>query len=567
MSEAAVSQIQSESSELDAAVTTVKENAAAWAGLAPLKKAELLEDSMRRLERVAPAWVAEGCRAKGLSVTESGEIWMSGPLPTMRVMRLLRESVRAIASHGRPPLGTGTHSGPGGRLCVDLLPASVFDRITFLGFSGFAVLLPGLDVHEARSRQAAFAQGHDGGQVCFVAGGGNAECIPPTDVLTKLYNEGSTCILKMNPVNAWVGAFLEQVFEPFVRRGFLRIVYGGADAGQYLCGHPEVDRIHITGSDRTHDSIVWGPAGDERVKRKRANTPVIRKPITSELGNVSPVALVPADYSQEQLWFMARNVVSMVTHNASFNCNAAKVLITAKHWAQRGEFLTLVRRAFAQAPTRLAYYPGARERYERLTAHREGVERLGEATAGTLAWAWIPDVDAANEDEVLFREEPFCGILTETALEEREPAPFIRTAVQFMNDRLWGTLNAMFLVHPRVESGEPGRALEQAILDLRYGTVAINHWPAVAYGVGTMPWGGHPSSTKQDIQSGLGWVHNTFMIEGIEKSVIRGPLVVKPTPAWFPYNRRARAVAERMFDLEANPSVLKLPALVAAAVL
>jgi aldehyde dehydrogenase (NAD(P)+) len=565
MSDAAGSRVHAGRGELDAAAAAVKEHATAWTRLSTPEKAELLVQSISLLEDVAPAWVAEGCKAKGLRVTESGEIWMSGPLPTMRVMRLLADSVRAIASRGRPALGTGTHTGPGGRLCIDLLPASVLDRITFAGFRGFAIMAPGIDEHEARRRQASLHDGYDGGQVYLVSGAGNAECIPPTDVLTKLYNEGSTCILKMNPVNEWVGPILEHVFEPFIRRGFLRIVYGGAEAGQYLCEHPSVDRIHITGSDRTHDSIVWGPPGAERDRRIRANEPVTLKPITSELGNVSPVALVPGDYSTEQLWFMARNVVSMVAHNASFNCNAAKVLITARHWTQRAEFLGLVRRAFAQAPTRLPYYPGARERYERLTRERDGVERLGEAGHGRLPWAWIPDVDPSNEKEVLFREEPFCGILSHTALDERAPASFVRAAVEFMNDRLWGTLNAMFLVHPKVEAGEANAALDQALLDLRYGTVAINHWPALAYGVGTMPWGGHPGSTLQNIQSGLGWVHNTFMLEGIEKGVIRGPLVVRPTPAWFFDHRKAGAVAERMFYMEAAPSVFKLPGLIRAA--
>ena len=48
-----------------------------------------------------------------------------------------------------------------------------------------------------------------------------------------------------------------------VLSGFLRIVYGGADVGEYLCQHPAVDDIHISGSDKTHDRIVWGAPGPE----------------------------------------------------------------------------------------------------------------------------------------------------------------------------------------------------------------------------------------------------------------------------------------------------------------
>ena len=58
--------------------------------------------------------------------------------------------------------------------------------------------------------------------------------------------------------------------------------------------------------------------------------------------------------------------------------------------------------------------------------------------------------------------------------------------------------------------------LERAVVDLRYGTVAFNHWPALGYAFGTTPWGGHQSATLRDIQSGLGWVHNPFMLAGID---------------------------------------------------
>ena len=105
-------------------------------------------------------------------------------------------------------------------------------------------------------------------------------------------------------------------------------------------------------------------------------------------------------------------------------------------------------------------------------------------------------------------------------------------------------------------------ALDQAIQSLRYGTVAINHWPALGFAFGTTPWGGHPSATLEDIQSGKGWVHNTFMLEDIEKCVIRGPLVVKPKPTWFANHRTAAEIGRRLVKLEAQPSFWKLPGLI-----
>ena len=68
-------------------------------------------------------------------------------------------------------------------------------------------------------------------------------------------------------------------------------------------------------------------------------------------------------------------------------------------------------------------------------------------------------------------------------------------------------------------------------------------------------------ATLENIQSGLGWVHNTFMLNGIDKAVVRGPLVAKPHPLWFYDNPKAGAVAPRVADLEASPSWGKLPGL------
>jgi aldehyde dehydrogenase (NAD(P)+) len=124
------------------------------------------------------------------------------------------------------------------------------------------------------------------------------------------------------------------------------------------------------------------------------------------------------------------------------------------------------------------------------------------------------------------------------------------------------------VIHPDLERDETvGRALDRAITDLRYGTVAINHWPALCYGMVSLPWGGHPSATLRDVQSGLGWVHNTFMLEGIDKSIVRGPLVVRPTPMWVYDNTKAAAVGPKLAELEAAPSWLKVPGLLVAALL
>lgn len=559
-----VSATTSEHATLDRAIDELSRKSTEFARLPAGEKAALLRRCVGSLVASAPAWVAEGCRAKGLDRDHAGEEWLAGPLPLVRMARLLGDSLAAISSRGKPPLGMGTRTGPGGRLAIDLFPASVFDRVLFVGFSGYALMQEGISREDAQRRQAGFYRrpGPEGG-VSLILGAGNVSSIPPMDVLAKMFIDGEVCLLKMNPINEWLGPHLERALAPLIAPGYLRIAYGGADVGRTLVNDDRIHDVHITGSDTTHDLIVWGPPGPGRNRRIAENDPLLKKPVTSELGNVSPVAIVPYSYSDDELEFQARSLTTMVTNNAGFNCNAAHMIITSASWSQRERFFDLIAHVISRVPPRKAYYPGARARYERLTGGNERVDYFGNAGEGELAWALIRDVDARNTDNPLFQTEPFCGLVSETTLASRDPIEFLASATTFMNDTLWGTLNACIIIPPALER-DPivNAALDRAIVRLRYGTVAINHWPAFCYGAATMPWGGHPSASLENIQSGLGWVHNTFMLDGMDKSVIRGPLRVRPTPIWFSDNRRSATLGPRLVRFESAPNWLKVPDLI-----
>ena len=124
-------------------------------------------------------------------------------------------------------------------------------------------------------------------------GAGNVSAIPMLDVLYCLFVDGHVVVLKMNPVNEAYGPVFARVLEPLIRDGYLAIVYGGADVGEHLTGSDLVDTVHITGSERTHDTIVFGP-GAVGQEAKAAGTPRFGKPIRSELGGASPTIVVPA---------------------------------------------------------------------------------------------------------------------------------------------------------------------------------------------------------------------------------------------------------------------------------
>jgi acyl-CoA reductase-like NAD-dependent aldehyde dehydrogenase len=559
-----------EQRELDARLGRLKDAAQGFARLPVSRKIELLEDVQKRLHALSGEWVAAACRAKGIGFDEplSGEEWIAGPAVTLRNIRLLIRSLREIAERGTPIIDDKRITDLShGAISIKVAPYDGFDAALYAGLTAETWLLPGVRRGELGAHQASFykKKAPEGG-VCLVLGAGNVASIPPMDVLYKMFVDGDVCILKMNPVNEYLGPFMERAFATLIEQGYVAVVYGGGDVGSYLSSHPAVDNIHITGSDKTHDLIVWGPPGPEREDRKRRGDPILKKPITSELGNVSPVMIVPGPYTDEELASMAENVAGMVANNGSFNCNAAKMLVVPKGWQKRDQFVRLLSDVLARIPPRKAYYPGAAQRYESLTTGHSDVRKIGKAGDHVLPWTLVLGLDAKDVAEPNFRTEPFCAILSEVAISDADPVAFLAEATSFANDQLWGTLNAMLFVHPSLEADSSGKAaLQAALKGLRYGTVGVNVWPALAYALCSTPWGGHPSATLSDIQSGLGWVHDTVMLEDIEKCVVRGPLRPTPKLAYFPGHRSLHQLGRRLVDFEARPSWLKVPGLAMAA--
>jgi acyl-CoA reductase-like NAD-dependent aldehyde dehydrogenase len=553
---------------LDEAVERLRVAAPHWVKLPLDGKLALARTMLRGVGRVAARSVEAACLAKGIppGTPLEGEEWLSGPYATLRILRGTIRSLEALSRGENTPLGRVRESHDG-RAVARIFPATRYDAALFRGVAADVRFEPGVRPADVARTCARFHKQpwHDG-RVCLVLGAGNVNSIPAADVTTKLFNEGKVCLLKMNPVNAYVGPLLEEAFAEAISLGFLRVVYGGGDEGAYLARHPGVDEIHITGSDRTHDLIVWGPPGPERQERKAANRPLLDKEITSELGNVSPVLVVPGPYRRRELEYQAESVAGMVTNNASFNCNAAKMLVTPRGWKRRDAFLGAVMRHMSAVPPRRAWYPGAAERYSALTAGRS-VLTSGGGPEGTLPWTLLSGLDPASADEPAFRTEPFCAILSETQVGDADPLDFLDAAVRFANERLWGTLNAALVVHPATLKDRRTRAaVQHAVAQLRYGTVAVNVWPAYGYAFGVTPWGGHPSATLRDIQSGRGFVHNTSMLERVEKTVVWAPLTSWPKPPYFPSHGQAHRLGRALTRLEETGSPTALPAVLAAAV-
>lgn len=550
---------------LDEALSRLRDGSRRFVRLTLDQRVALARSMQAGYLRIARASVEAACAAKGIGLGTplEGEEWTLGPWIVVRQLRLLCDSLLALKRQGNTRVGRVGCTADD-RLTVQAFPGSAVDGVLFRGVRVDVHLQARMTPAKLNALRARFYKSpeHDG-RVVLVLGGGNVNAIPATDALTKLFNEGKACIIKMNPLNAYLGPFLEEAFADAIRRDFLAVAYGGAEEGGYLARHPAVDEVHLTGSDRTFDALVWGAPDPER---STAGIPVLAKPVTAELGNVSPVLVVPGPYSDQELAHQAEDVASGLTYNASFDCNANKILITPAGWPRRDAFLEALRRALASAPARQAYYPGTREGWHACCDGRPQLSSFGTETAERLPWALVTGLDACDREERAFARESFCPVLFETSVDGTDPLEFLGHAVALANDRLWGTLSAELVVHPRLmHDRRTAEAVEQAIIRLRYGTVTVNAWAGYAFGLAAPPWGAHPGSTLSDIQSGCGWVHNTAMLEGIEKVVLRHPITVLPKPGYFASHRSAHLMMPRMTGLEERGSWAKLPGVMAAA--
>ncbi len=545
---------------LDADIGVLASRRRAWAGAGPAERIKLLDAVLADLLAVSDDWVAASLLHKGLEpdAPASGEEWIAGPMIALRNIRLMRNALADVAGLGAPRLRGPVWTRGDGRAAAAVFPTSLWDRLFYSGVTAEVWMQPGVAAARLGETQAvAYRAGAAETRVVLVLGAGNVSSIGPLDALYKLFVENHVVLYKAHPVNDYLGPLMERAFRCLVDRDVLRIVYGGAAEGAYLCQHPGVEGIHITGSDKTYEAVVFGP-GPDGERRKAERRPLLAKPVTAELGNVSPVIVVPGPWTAADVRYQAANLVSMLANNAGFNCNATRVIVQQAGWAQRAALLDAVRALLAKVPPRRAYYPGAAGRSASFRAAHPEAETFGVSGHGVLPWTLVPGLDPSNPDDICFHTEAFCSLFAETALEAGSVAEYLERAVRFCNGTLWGTLNATIVVHPR-SLAEPGvrQAVERAIADLRYGSVSINHWSAISYALGVTTWGAYPGHAPTDIQSGTGVVHNALMFSRAEKSVVRAPFRVWPTPPWFVTNRVAHWLAPKLARFEAAPSALK----------
>ena len=551
----------------DADLSVLRENAQRWADTGIAERIAVLEGIRNRTADIAQGWAETAARKKLLAASSPlvGEEWFSGPYAVMSMCEGLISTLMQM--EGRAFLGgLKKRTLPGGQLAVRVMPDQIWDHLLYSGVSAEVWMQNGVTAANLAEHTAPSYSGPREGRVALILGAGNIASISPLDCFQKLFVEHQVVLLKMNPVNDYLTDYLQAALKPLIDFGALRIVKGDGAAGAYLTQHSEVEEIHITGAGATHDLIVWGP-GPEGAKNKSAGTPKNTRKITSELGAVCPTIVVPGPWSASDIQFQAEHIATQKLHNSGFNCVACQVLVMPSEWEHKDALLKAVKREISKN-RRLPYYPGAQERLDDFASHGEGdLVARGDAPALPIRSA----ADAAGEYHA--ETEVFAPALSVKELDGDGEA-YLLSAIAYANGVLHGTLGANILIHPSTLRAIGKRRFDEILTELRYGCIAVNAWTGVGFLLTRTPWGAYPGHTLDNVQSGIGVVHNSFMFDRSERTVVRGPwapfprsltvgeLSLLPKPPWFITHRRGHKVAKGLIGFLRKPRVWKIPGII-----
>ena len=558
-------------SDLDKAINILNTNKDNWVNLPISEKIPLFKSLSSKTSSVAKDWVDAAVKAKSINVDSplSGEEWTSGPWALIYGAESMVGTLTALDRGKNPPIGK-IRSRPDGQLVANIFPYNIYHHLLLSGIRAEVWMQKNVNKDNFEDHIAqVYKSNSQNGNVSLVLGAGNVSSIPPLDVLDRLFAHLSVSILKMHPVNDYLKDIFEKIFEDFISAGFVQIVSGGADVGKYLCNHEEIDHIHITGGAKTYNSIVFG-SGEEGEKRKNQGEIQINKTITAELGCVTPIIVVPGPWSKADIKYQAENIATQKLHNASFNCIAGQVLVLPENWNLSNDLLEEVKSTISSTKLREPYYPGANDRHDAVKQTYGNCEQIDKN--GSFSRLLVTDLDYKSSNEYLFNNEVFVGALAQTFLPGESPKDYLLNTIKFCNEKLWGTLGANIIIHPKTIK-ELGSDLENIISELKYGSIGINTWCAMAFLTAECTWGAFPGHTANDIQSGNGVVHNTRLFDKPEKTVVyapfspfprnllKGEMHMFPKPPWFITNKQAHNVSRRFTYFQAKPGPFHLPGL------
>lgn len=324
------------SSKDSTALEKLHSKRAEWASLGYKEKAALLEGMRTRFRAIdLQKWSDEAVKAQGYDtssyvgeVTSATEGIANAGSISGRLNGLIR-TYKHLAEHGVPPQPKSAARADG-RLVSQVFPFDADDKKGQTGGAGVTAEIWSTTGNGELQGLPATQPG-----LCLVLGAGNQSFLSLCDALYWLFVEGMVVILKHHPIRGFNRPIFDSICEELIERGyFTSTVDLGVAHASWLTSHELVDQVHMTGGVRTHDLIVWGTSPAEQAANKAAGTPVLTKPMSSELGCITPWAICPGggEWSTAEIEHHAGALALPFISQSSCNCCSPKLVLLDRDW-------------------------------------------------------------------------------------------------------------------------------------------------------------------------------------------------------------------------------------------
>ena len=539
--------------DVDRNISTLRLNSQAFSKIENILLSDMFDECIQNIKSIAYFWATIGADNKGIKGTVAeGEEWLGGPFASTIALQYYIDFLRNNTVITEDLINDNK---------IHIFPNKPIEKLLFPFITAdmhFSKNMSKSDIINSRGfgTRLGFKNG-----ISLILGAGNVSSIPLLDTIYDMVVNRHCILLKLNPVNEYLKPVFEKVFENFISRGFMVVTTGDINVSSYMTAHSGITNMHLTGSDKTYENIVYGSTLNEKDKGKKTLSKKNKKPFTTELGNVTPFIIHPGKWSTSEIKFQARKIVTAKLNNNGFNCIAAQVIVLPKNWKQSQQLVEAIKKQLATEKDRLAYYPNSTETLKRLKSNKT-IFQENDLTCAT------PHLTKDLElNDYYEKNEVWSSTLFFKYLEHDNDLDYVNKAISYVNQDVWGNLGVAVLIKKH-DSKKVKDITKNYVDNLKYGTIAINEWPALGFIIPTMPWGGYPGNKDSDIQSGQGYVHNAYFFEsplkGVLYSKFKLPIV---DPVWFTSNKKGSKVFKYLTYYQIENSKINLIKLIFSALI
>jgi hypothetical protein len=534
--------------DIDRNISKLRVNSAEFLNLDKTNLISMLEQTVDNIKTISYYWASLSSEKKGhLTKSKEGEEWIGGPFSCIYALQYFIDYLQNDDGLDVTKFDESTKS-------YKVFPTKNIEKLLFPFLEGeirFGKNLNFNQINEYRGFANRFNNNKP--KITLILGAGNVSSIPVLDALFHMIAHKSVIYIKLNPVNDYLLPIFTQVFEPFISRGFMIITEGDMEASKYLTEHEGFQQTHLTGSNYTYENIVYGRTLSDKERSLKTLPKINKKPITTELGNVTPIIVHPGNWSRAEIRHQAKKIVTAKLNNSGFNCIAAQVIVLPKNWKHTDKLKRDIKYYLKKVGDTTSYYPGASENLNDLV-QTENYDQINNLSCSTPFL-----VSDLNLEKEYANKEVWSTALYFQELPYSTYENFCSNAVDYVNNHLWGNLGVTVLIKNHKKKTNQG-ILNTYIEELKYGTVAINEWSALGFVIPTLPWGGYPGNKDNDIQSGQGYVHNALLFESPQKGIVYSRFRLSPLidPPWFVTNRKAHRIFKHLTYYQATKSKINL---------